>query len=129
MSTKTIGNHMTPSPHSIGSEQTLTAAHDLMREHAIRHLPVLHGGKLVGLVSLRDLHLVETLKDVDPTQVTIDEAMTTEVYTVAPDTPLADVVRVMLETKLGSAVVVDGTRVAGVFTTTNALKALLQLLS
>ncbi len=128
MSTKTIGKYMTPSPHSIGSEQTLTAAHDLMREHSIRHLPVLHGGKLVGLVSLRDLHLVETLKDVDPEQVTIDEAMTTEVYTVAPETPLADVVRVMLDSKLGSAVVVDGPHVAGVFTTTDALKALLELL-
>lgn len=124
----TIGQFMTPAPHSIGSEQTLTAAHELMREHAIRHLPVLHGGKLVGLVSLRDLHLVETLKDVDPAQVTIDEAMTTDVYTVPSATPLRDVVRVMLESKVGSAVVVDGTRVSGVFTTTDALKALLHLL-
>ena len=38
----TIRDYMTESPHTIGSEQTLAMAHTLMREHSIRHLPVLH---------------------------------------------------------------------------------------
>jgi acetoin utilization protein AcuB len=60
----TIQKYMTPTPHTIGQEQTLQVAHDVMREHGVRHLPVLEGGKLVGLLSQRDLHLVETLREV-----------------------------------------------------------------
>lgn len=57
-------------------------------EHQIRHLPVLDGGKLVGIVTQRDLHLVETLKGVDQQTVTVEEAMSQDVYTVEPETPL-----------------------------------------
>lgn len=39
---------MTASPHTIGREQALTVAWDLMRKFNIRHLPVLDGGKLIG---------------------------------------------------------------------------------
>ena len=45
----TISDRMTPTPHLIGAEQSLKAAHALMRSHDIRHLPVLHGGKLIGV--------------------------------------------------------------------------------
>ena len=44
-----ISEFMTAQPHSIGQEQTLAAAADQMRKLNVRHLPVLHGGKLVGL--------------------------------------------------------------------------------
>src|SRR6185369_17259753 len=103
-------------------------AHELMRAHHIRHLPVLHGGKLIGLVSERDLHLVETLKDTDPERIPVEEAMTQDVYTVAPKTPLREVVREMAGRKLGSAVVVEGTKVIGVFTTVDALEMLGEVL-
>src|SRR5690606_1318822 len=81
-----IERYMTQSPHTIGRDQTLAAAHRVMREHGIRHLPVLEGGKLVGIVSQRDLHLLETLDDVDPEQVEVSEAMTQDVYAVGPRT-------------------------------------------
>lgn len=120
----TIRDYMTESPHTIGSEQSLTKAHALMRDHNIRHLPVLHGGQLAGMVTVRDLHLVETLKDVDPESVRVEEAMTSEPYVVAPNALLKDVVLEMAERKLGSAIVVDGKKVVGVFTTVDALRAL-----
>ncbi|MBK7582238.1 MAG: CBS domain-containing protein [Myxococcales bacterium] len=115
---------MTESPHTIGSEQPLTRAHELMREHDIRHLPVLHGGKLAGMVTLRDLHLLETLKDVDPSEVRVEEAMTVDAYVVAPDQSIGAVAREMATRKLGSAIVADGSKVVGVFTTVDALRAL-----
>ena len=124
----TIADRMTKTPHLIGVEQSMKTAHEVMREHKIRHLPVLHGGKLVGLLSLRDLHLVETLPDVDPETVRVEEAMSQEVFAVAPSAPLREVVSEMAERKLGSAVVVDGTRVVGVFTTVDALETLAGLL-
>jgi acetoin utilization protein AcuB len=115
---------MTEAPHTIGAEQSLTAAHELMRKHRVRHLPVLHGGKLVGILSLRDLHLVETLPDVDPERVRVEEAMTENPYTIAPDADLSEVAAHMAEQKLGSAVVVENNRVTGVLSSVDALRAL-----
>ena len=125
----TISERMTRTPHLIGAEQSMTVAHELMRSNGIRHLPVLHGGKLVGLVSQHDLYLIETLRDVNPDDVRVEEAMTQDVYTVTPKTPLKEVVSEMAERKLGSAVVVEGSKIVGVFTTIDALDTLAGLLA
>src|SRR5688500_11904580 len=102
----TISTHMTRSPHTIGVSQSLSTAHLLMTKHRIRHLPVLDGGSLVGLVSLRDLHFIETLRDVDPDVVTVEEAMTAEPYAVGTNASLSTVVAMMAKHKYGSAVVI-----------------------
>ena len=125
----TVGAYMHRSPHTIGRDQTLAKAHEMMRKCGVRHLPVLEGGKLAGMVTLRDLHLIETLRDVDPEEVRVEEAMTPEVYVVSPDTPLDEAARTMAEHKYGSAVVVDHGKVAGVFTTIDALGALAELVA
>jgi acetoin utilization protein AcuB len=125
----TIADRMTRTPHLIGVEQSMTAAHQVMRANGIRHLPVLHGGKLVGVVSQRDLHFIETLSDVDPEEVPVEEAMTQDVYAVSPRTPLKEVVTEMAERKLGSVVVVEGQKIVGVFTTIDALDTLAGILA
>lgn len=119
-----IDKYMSRSPHTIGVDQTLAKAHDLMREHDIRHLPVLRAGQLVGLLSDRDIKLVESLKDVDPHRVTVEQAMSEEPYTVDPLTPMETVVREMAHRKLGSAVVMKAGHVVGIFTAVDALQAL-----
>jgi acetoin utilization protein AcuB len=124
-----IEEYMTPSPHSIGEEQTLARAKTVMVEHGIRHLPVLHGGRLVGMVTERDVNLVETLDDVDPRLVTVSDAMSTSVYAVTPDTPLEQVASEMADHKYGSAIVMRGHEVAGIFTTVDACRALAALLA
>jgi acetoin utilization protein AcuB len=124
-----IKKYMTTDVQTIGDEQPMSVAHRVMREQHIRHLPVLHQGKLVGVVTDRDLRLVETLRDVDPTKVTVSEAMTSDVYTVSPDTALDEVVGAMAKSKYGSAVVVDHGHVVGIFTTVDACSAFADLLS
>ena len=124
----TIQKYMTTSPHSIGLEQTLAKAHAMMREHGIRHLPVLHGQKLMGLVTERDLRLVESLPDVDPTKVSVEEAMSTVVYSVGPDQPLDEGVATRAERKYGSAVGMQNGKVVGIFTTVDVCRALAELL-
>jgi len=111
---ETIRTVMTKSPHTIGQEQTLAVAHQMMREHSVRHLPVLEGGKLVGILSQRDLHLIETLRDVDPEVTTVDQAMTADVYVTIPTAPLDEVTAAMAENKYGCAIIVDGKKVVGV---------------
>ena len=128
MTEPTIEQFMTQSPHTIGTNQTLAVAHRMMREHAIRHLPVLDAGRLVGILSQRDLHLIETLKDVNPDEVLVNEAMTQEAFTVGPRTSVRKVAAEMADHKYGCAVVLDKDRVVGVFTTVDALRALSGLL-
>lgn len=123
-----IRKFMTPAPHTIGFDQTMQHAHEVMRAHRIRHLPVLRAERLVGVLSDGDLHLVETLRDVDPEKVTVEEAMTQDPYTVAPDTPIDRVVAEMARHKYGSVVVVDNHHVVGVFTTNDACQAFAEML-
>ena len=123
-----IQNYMTSSPHTVGTDQTLAHAHALLRQHKIRHLPVLRGGDLVGMLTERDLALVEALKDVDPSEVLVEEAMSTGVYAVAPDAPLDQVVSEMAAKKYGSAVVVQNNRVVGIFTNVDLCTAFVDLL-
>ncbi|HKA91184.1 MAG TPA: CBS domain-containing protein [Haliangiales bacterium] len=120
---------MTASPVTIGRDQTLTVAHKLMREHRIRHLPVLERGRLVGIVSQRDLHFVETLRDVDPSVVLVEDAMTEPPFTVAPGARLETVAREMAARRIGSAVVVERGKVVGVFTAVDGLRGLADVLA
>jgi acetoin utilization protein AcuB len=120
---------MTPTPHTIGPTRSLTAARKMMVANQVRHLPVLEGGRIVGLLSERDLFLVESLPGVNPTDVQVEEAMVQNVFTVEPDAPIGDVVATMIERKLGSTVISEGEHVVGVFTTIDALQALAELLA
>ncbi len=124
----TVRTYMTATPHSVRPDMPLSAADKLMHEHGIRHLPVLQGGRLVGLVSQRDVRLIETLKDVDPKVVSVEEAMSQDIYEITPDTHLEEVAANMAAHKYGSAIVVEAGKVVGIFTTVDALRALVDIL-
>ena len=108
----------------VGPKQPIAEASRLMRLHEIRHLPVVDRGRTIGVISQRDVYLLETLQDVDPTRVLVEEAMTREMYTVGPDERVDVVAREMAARKIGSAVVARGAQLLGLFTTTDALRAL-----
>ncbi len=125
MTKTTIREYMTPAPLTIGAEQMLTVANELMRKRRIRHLPVLRAGRVVGILSQRDVALICGLPSVDPAEVPVEDAMTETVYTVRPETPLDEVAATMAANKYGAALVVgERDRIVGVFTTVDALHAL-----
>jgi acetoin utilization protein AcuB len=124
-----IEHFMTPHPHTIRRDQTLSAAHAQMRALGARHLPVLDGGRLVGILSQRDLFFVETLRDVDPAKVLVEDAMSPDVYVVPPEKPLGEVAAHMVERKYGCAVIARGSHLLGIFTTNDALRVLSSILA
>ena len=128
MSRYAIRRFMTLSPHSITSRHTLAEAHQTMRERGVRHLPVVDDGKVIGVVSQRDLYLLETLRGVDAARELVEEAMSSEPFVVEPDAALEEVAEAMASHRHGSALVVDKAVIVGIFTTTDALRALAAVL-
>jgi len=123
-----IQKFMTTTPHSVGSEQSLRIASELMKKHDIRHLPVLHEGKLAGIITDRDVKLALGIQGVDPDETKVDQIATEDPYLTAPGTPADEVVIYMAEHKIGSALVVDNHKLVGIFTSTDALRVLGEVL-
>jgi acetoin utilization protein AcuB len=123
-STHTVGMYMTRSPVTVDRTTKMGRALRIMEDQGFRHLPVVDGGRLVGLVSERELKIVEHMQGVDSALCIVGDFILSPPFHVTADAHLRDVARAMAEKKFGSAVVVDGEQVIGVFTTTDALKAL-----
>ena len=119
-----IQKYMSTTPHSIGADQRLDSAMELMKKYSIRHLPVLKAGGLIGILSDRDIKLALGIRGVDPTKTAVDEIATDEVYITQPDIPLNEVVSQMAEKRIGSAVVVQNHKLVGIFTSTDAMRVL-----
>lgn len=113
---------MTPCPQTIEREATMAEARAQMRKLGIRHLPVLDHGQLVGVISEGDLSFAERFVDARGTAV--GDVMTKEPYMAVPYAPLADVAEAMARNKYGTAIVIDRGNVVGVFTATDALRAI-----
>lgn len=123
----TVARYMTRQPWTIQARSSLADAHELMRVHGIRHLPVVEDGQLVGLVSDRDLRVYESVGGARSEPVR--DAMSEPVFSVAATDTVDDVARRMGERRYGSAVVVAQTgAVEGIFTATDACSALVEVL-
>jgi acetoin utilization protein AcuB len=122
-SAPTVGDYMTADPVTIGRAQLASRALDLMQQRSIRHLPVLHEGKLCGVVSHRELHVLEELELVHEL-VLVDAVMTRDPLVVTPTDTLKATIERMILLKVGSAVVEEGGKVVGILTTIDALRAL-----
>lgn len=123
-----ISRYMTNQPWTIARTASLAEAHALMRQHQLRHLPVLDNGELVGIVTMRDLHLLETIGDFSLDEIPVEEAMSAHPFIVTGDMPLDEVAAIMAAKKYGSAIVVGRQGVEGIFTTIDACRALANIL-
>jgi acetoin utilization protein AcuB len=122
-----IQKFMTPMPHSVGAQIQLKVALELMRTHGIRHLPVQEAGRLVGILTDRDIKLASSFDGAET--LTVEEVMTPDPYVVTPQSPVDHVVEEMAKHKYGSALVVqENGKLVGIFTATDALLVLSELL-
>lgn len=124
----TIQKFMTTLPHTIGADQSLARARDVMTDLHVRHLPVLEGGQLKGILTERDIRLVESLSGTNLETTTVAEAYTAEPYTVSPTSDLKSVCAEMAEHKYGCALVLDNKKLVGIFTWVDALIAVQDVL-
>jgi acetoin utilization protein AcuB len=132
-----VEKRMRPDPITVGPQDSFRHAMNLIRQRGIRHLPVVEGGRLVGIVTDRDIrqaspssatsleihelhYLLEKLK--------VCDVMTTNVVTVAPGTPIDEAARLMLQHRIGSLPVLRGEDLVGIITETDMLQALVELM-
>lgn len=124
-----IGDCMTKSPVTADRRTTLAEALKLMEDSGFRHLPVVDGKALVGLVSERELRALENMQGFNSAGCTVDDFSLVPPYAVPPEAPVREVAAEMADRKVGSAAVVSGGEVVGVFTTVDALRLLSRLLA
>jgi len=115
---------MTPFPYSIDLEADAGRALELMQEHAVRHLPVTDGHKLVGVITDRDIKAIRAGKNPGDQGFNpgVREMYIHDAYIVDINEPLDNVLLYMAERHIGSVLVTRKGNLAGVFTSTDACR-------
>src|SRR5574338_667853 len=132
-----VGERMSRPVISIQPDLPVQDALALFRKEHIRRAPVIKDGKLVGIVSDKDLlnaypspvtslsvweinYLISKIK--------VSEVMTRKVITIKTDTPIEEAARIMVDNKFGGLPVVEEGRVVGIITETDLFKIFLELM-
>lgn len=132
-----VGDKMSKPVISISPDMPISDALVLMKKEKIRRAPVVKEGKLVGIVSDKDLlnaspSPVTTLSIWEMnyllSKVTVSEVMTPNVLTVTEDTPIEQAARIMADNKIGGLPVMKEGHCVGIITETDLFKVFLELL-
>ena len=132
-----VGERMSRPVISVSPEESINDVLAMFRKEHIRRAPVMKEGKLVGIVSERDLlnaspssatslsvweinYLISKVK--------VKIVMTKKVITVDKDTPIEEAARIMADKKIGGLPVVTGDKVVGIITETDLFRILLELM-
>ena len=119
-----VGNRMTKEPITVEPEDLSIRAAHKMQAGGFRRLPVVSDGKLVGIVSDRDLR--EHRGQLE--QIKISGLMTERPLTVTPATTIEEAAQIMLERRIGGLPVVADGRLVGMITTSDVMRAFLDVM-
>jgi len=120
----TVAAIMRQSPLTTTPGELLAAAQAVMQREGIRQLPVVENGKLIGILSERDLHQHEVYLE----RTKVDAAMTWHPLTVAPTATAQEVAHLLIDKQINALPVVDGDRLLGIVSKTDLLHLLVNLL-
>jgi len=129
-----VGKRMTRNPKTVSPDDPLSAAARILREHRFHHLPVVEGGKLVGILSDADLRNASFAAispeggGGPPGDRPVREVMRTEVWSVTPEDSVEDALLILTREKFGALPVLSGDRVVGIITRSDLLNAFVDLL-
>jgi CBS domain-containing protein len=127
----TVRHLMAQNPATLGRNETLDLAESIMNLGRIRHMPVVDDGKIVGILSQRDLFRSALIKALGFGRKTtsaliktimIKEVMTEHVITISPEVNIKEAARVMIDKKVGCLPVVEDQKLIGLLTETDILR-------
>jgi len=134
--TKTVRDIMTTEVTTLGRNDSLQLVKDIMTLGRIRHFPVVDDGKVVGVVSQRDLYkasLGSVMKYGEKAQraflegIVVKEVMNDPPITIAPHASVQEAARLMMEKKIGCLPVLEGAKLIGIVTETDMLKLVAEM--
>jgi acetoin utilization protein AcuB len=132
-----VADIMTPSPVTVTERNAIRTAINLMRERDFRRLPVVDHGKLVGIITDRDLRRAANSPFVVREKwydnfvldhIEVGTCMTANPLTISPDADVAEAAHLMREHKIGGLPVMAGDQLVGIITETDLLDFLIELL-
>ena len=135
MPKKTVREIMVKNPITLGRNETLDLAKDIMSLGRIRHFPVVEENKVVGVVSQRDLYRAsfasvmgygEKAQKAFLKTITVKGVMSHPPETISPEAPISEAARLMIEKKIGCLPVLDAGKLVGLVTETDLLKELVE---
>lgn len=127
----TVGDYMSVDPVTVAPQESLQRVIELLRRRDIRAVPVVEDGKLVGIVTDRDVRQVAPayplFRDDDEIRrytenLTVTAAMSADPMTVSPLTPLVEAAKILETYRISSLPVVEGFRVVGILSVTDLLR-------
>lgn len=122
---------MTTEVVTLKVHEELSLASDIMTLARIRHLPIVEGKRLVGIISQRDLFKASLASVIDYDYqvarthlkaVTIKEIMVKEIFTITPDAKIHEAGRIMLEKKIGCLPVIEDDALVGMVTESDIME-------
>jgi acetoin utilization protein AcuB len=127
-----VKDSMTRDIVTLAPDETVGTALALCRERRIRHLPVLSEGRLVGIVSDRDLRSATPAfgdheRAAALQEILVEDVMAREVISVLPDDPIEQAANTMRERRIGCLPVVEGGELVGIITSSDVMSALVYL--
>ena len=133
---KTVREIMSAEVTTLGRNDTLQLAQDIMTLGRVRHFPVLEDGEVVGVMSQRDLYkasLGSVMKYGEKAQrefldtIAVKEVMHYPPVTTPPQASVKEAARLMLGEKIGCLPVIDGAELVGIVTETDMLKLVAEM--
>lgn len=132
-----VGRRMSFPVITVNTDTLITKAHELMAREKIQQLPVLKGGKLVGVVGEEDilkaypssatsLAVWEITSLID--KITVKDIMSKKVFTVTEDTPIEEAARILADNKISSLPVLRNEELVGIITETDLFRIMLEML-
>ena len=129
---RTVEERMTRQVVTLTEDASLREAVALLQRHRIRHIPVVHEARLVGIITDRDVKratpsLLSGISQEEYVRVLVQthvsQVMTRNPFSVTPSTSLKDATKLLAERKFGALPVVEGDRLVGILTNTDLLRA------
>ena len=132
-----VSDHMTREVMTLEEKQSLREALTLQQRHKIRHIPVVADGRVVGILTDRDLKRASPslLSGIDQKKydelldtIPVGQIMTRDPQSVTGETPLRDVVKILIDRKFGALPVIENDLLVGIITEMDLLRALYEML-
>ena len=123
---------MTTDIISVNKTQTIKDVAEIIKEEHIRHVPVLSGRKIIGMLSKVDLQKISFINTIDGEYLnsvmydalTIEQVMTKTISTVQVSDTIYDVAQILSESEFHALPVLDGENLVGIVTSTDLIKYL-----